>query len=79
MTEISNWPWDDGADVVVAGAGGSGLMAALTAAECGASVLVCTDSVQICETANLISDQSRHSASVETSVKHIRICFYLQT
>ena len=40
MTEISDWPWDDGADVVVAGAGGSGLMAALTAAECGASVLL---------------------------------------
>lgn len=40
MTDNSNWPWNDEADVVVAGAGGSGLMAALTAAECGASVLV---------------------------------------
>ena len=40
MTDKFDWPWDDAADVVVAGAGGSGLMAALAAAEHGASVLV---------------------------------------
>ena len=40
MTDGFDWPWDDGADVVIAGAGGAGLMAALTAAERGASVLV---------------------------------------
>ncbi len=40
MTDKHDWPWDDGADVVVAGAGGSGLMTALAAAENGASVLV---------------------------------------
>jgi fumarate reductase flavoprotein subunit len=40
MTDTTDWAWDDAADVVVAGAGGAGLMAALTAAESGASVLV---------------------------------------
>jgi fumarate reductase flavoprotein subunit len=40
MTGTFDWPWDDGADVVIAGAGGAGLMAALTASERGASVLV---------------------------------------
>ncbi len=47
MTDKFDWPWDDAADVVVAGAGGSGLMAALAAAEHGASVLVLEKAEQI--------------------------------
>ncbi len=40
MTDTVDWAWDAAADVVIAGAGGAGLMAALAAAERGASVLV---------------------------------------
>ena len=47
MTDAAAFAWDDGADVIVAGAGGAGLMAALTAAERGASVLVLEKAVTV--------------------------------
>ena len=47
MTGSAETGWNDSADVVVAGAGGAGLMAALAAAERGASVLVLEKAARI--------------------------------
>ncbi len=47
ITKTAETTWDDAADVVVAGAGGAGLMAALTAAEHGATVLMLEKAVTV--------------------------------